>query len=226
MIMGVTVRIAVAECGAESSYKLVALGGRKASLRVGRQVEPRRHLTLPNKFSSLVAVILVATPLRDVEVRSAFFYVVLHDPRDRGHRAVPGPVGLIAVAILARTEKELSCSCLIPRGLLHHGRVLVLATIGNQLNHDSRTDCDEERVSSGLHNACPHYESHRFSLGTPRPIASLVIRMSRAVRDGFFTGLVGIHISTWKKATCTQAGRDAHIRAHCGAQKPTEKRAE
>lgn len=165
VIVGVTLGIVFAECGAESGDQLIAFGVRKASSWVRRQVEPRRHLTLANKLGCFVAVILVANPFRDVEVRSALVHVVLHEPRNRGHGAVPRPVGLIAVAILARAGKELTCPRLIPRGLLHHRRVLVLSTIGNQLNRDSRPNGNEERVSSGFHDACPQIEINPIQSG-------------------------------------------------------------
>ncbi len=114
----------VAKCGDQASDKCLALGGRQPRIRVRQQVGPQRHLAIAILFRRLVALLVLAAPLRNVELRAGLLDVALHLPRDRGDIAVPRPDRLVAMAVRAGAEEERPRLWAVPGRFGLHRRVV------------------------------------------------------------------------------------------------------
>jgi hypothetical protein len=163
--------------GYEAINEILTIFIRKARLGVERQKEPGRHLSLPNEFSGFISVILVPTPLGDVEVRSALFDVSLDEPRCRRDKAVPRPFRLVAVAVLACEEEDLARSGTIPLWLPDHRRIDVSAPVWNELHGHPEAHDANQRESGFAHEGS--FESRKRNIWAEwrPPWTALVIKL-------------------------------------------------
>src|SRR5262249_59822984 len=80
---------------------------------VQHPVVPGGHVAACDRLRYLVellgpgsGIFRVVGPAREVQATPPLFHVVVHDPGSRGDRAVPGPSGLVGMAVVARAVQD------------------------------------------------------------------------------------------------------------------------
>ena len=106
--------------------QLLLLGGGEVGGRVLQRVVPRRHTAVLDVADDFVGGVFAAAvrlgvgPVGKVQMLAAFPYVLRHQPRHRRNFGVPGPGGLVAVAVEARPLGQRAGLRAVPIGLGYH----------------------------------------------------------------------------------------------------------
>src|SRR5690606_3642896 len=138
-VVAAVVPVVIAFHGFERGDELALLFVAEAGVGVQQGVPARRHGAFGDGLGGVGGVAVVA-PFGEVELVAACIDVASHEPRHRGHVAVDGPVGLVAVTGLAGGARQAGCLLVGPGGVGAHGRVAVAPPVGDGLHGDEDHD--------------------------------------------------------------------------------------
>lgn len=112
-----------------------------------------RHRSLANGPCCLIGF-LRDVPLGEVQFLSSLIHMLLDEPRDRSYVRVPRPHRLIAVAIEARSHREIPSNGGIPRWFCDDGGVRMVPPIRNNLDDDEEKKKSDQDSFDPSHRSC------------------------------------------------------------------------
>ena len=87
-------------------YQRLLFGRGEPGCRVHRKIEPGRHVTLFHLRGDVFGVPLGAVPAGEIQMAAAAIDVSLKQPGDWGNVGIPGPQGLVAMAVKAGSVEQ------------------------------------------------------------------------------------------------------------------------
>lgn len=102
-------------------------------------VIPLRHLALFDFLRRLARFALNAIPFRKIQLLASIDHVAVQQPRDWRNVGIPGPLGLIAVAVEARARGEFARLRAVPFRFLNDWGICMRAPVWHELNRDKES---------------------------------------------------------------------------------------